>query len=398
MALIWFVVWLVFYRLLYLDWVYAERWLLFSGATLGANLWRVWKNLDLNYRSEDGHFLPRFGPGNQVSLLRGLLLGLLAGFLFTSWPPGALAWIIAGIYTLASIADAFDGYLARRSDQVTELGQWLDMEFDGLGLAIVTLLAIGYGQLPYWFLMVGFARYFFVFGLWWRERSGNPSCEIPASMHRRILAGMLMGMMTVVLWPIVPPDMCHVAAAVIGVPVLFGFLRDWLFASGRLDNDNRVYQSWRHISFLLLTRWLPPLWRLLLVGAMFRILRAAEPWYQPGAWETLIQVWGLPGTPFLASLLALTAVTGTILIALGIVGRLWAILLLLPIGFDISTAGLTWSNGLALVCALMITLFGSGPYSIWRPEEAFMVHRGGHRIDKNLEANSQPTHEPAATT
>ena len=397
MVLIWLAVWLIAYLLLYREWDYAERWLILSGATLAAISWRVWKNLGLNYRSEEGHLLPTFGPGNQISLARGLLLGLLAGFLFSPWPSGALAWIIAGLYTMASIADAFDGYAARRSDQVTEFGQWLDMEFDGLGLAIVTLLAVGYGQLPYWFLAVGFARYAFVFGLWWRERSGKPNYEIPASTHRRILAGMLMGMMTVVLWPIVPPAMSQVAAAVIGIPVLLGFLRDWLFASGRLNSSNQAYQRRRRFIARLLTRWLPPVWRFLLPGAMFGILSAAEPWYRPGAWEALIQSWGLPGAAALASLMALTAVTGTILVALGILGRLWAILLLLPIGFDISTRGLTWANGLALVCALMVTLFGSGPYSIWRPEEAFMVHRGGHDDNETLEANNQTTHEPAAT-
>lgn len=397
MVLIWFAAWLIAYLLLYREWDYAERWLILSGATLAAILWRVWKNLGLNYRSEEGHLLPTFGSGNQISLARGLLLGLLAGFLFSPWPPGALAWIIAGLYTVASIADAFDGYAARRSNQVTEIGRWLDMEFDGLGLAIVTLLAVGYGQLPYWFLAVGFARYFFVFGLWWRERSGETSYEIPASMHRRILAGILMGMMTVVLWPIVPPAMSHVAAVVIGIPVLSGFLRDWLFASGRLNKNNRLYQRWRRFLFLLLTRWLPPVWRFLLPGAMFSILSAAEPWYRPGAWEALLQSWGMPAAPALASLLALTAVTGTTLVTLGILGRLWAVILLLPIGFDISTAGLTWSNGLALVCALFITLFGSGPYSIWRPEEAFMVHRGSPDDNQPAESNSQTIHEPAAT-
>lgn len=393
----WFVVWLLFYRLLAPQWAYAQRWLLLSGVTLAVILWRVWRNLDLNVGREDGRLLATFGPGNLTSLCRGLLLGLLAGYLFSPWPPGALAWLIAGIYTAASVADGFDGYVARRSGQVTKLGQWLDMEFDGLGMAIVTLLAIGYGQLPYWFLAVGFARYFFVFGLWWRERSGKISYEIPDSVQRRILAGMLMGMMTVVLWPILPPAMSHIAAVVIGVPVLLGFLRDWLFASGQLNESDTFYQRGRRFVFLLLTRWLPPLWRVLLVGAMLAILSVAEPWYQPGAWEALISSWGLPGAPLLTSLLALTAVSGTILVALGILGRLWAIILLLPIGFDISTAGLIWPNGLALVSALFITLYGSGPYSIWRPEEAFMVHRGGHDEDQTREANGQTSHEPAAT-
>ena len=376
-ALVWAAVWLATYGLLSAEWAFAQRWLLLSGAALAAILWRVKQHLALNRRSEDGRLLLAFGPGNQISLFRGLLLGLLAGFLFSPWPPGLLAWIIAGIYTAASIADAFDGYAARRSGQVTELGQWLDMEFDGLGLAIVTVLAVSYGQLPLWFLAVGFARYFFVFGLWQRERHGKPIFDIPDSMQRRITAGMLMGMMTVVLWPIVPPAMAHVASFVFGIPLLAGFVRDWLFASGRLNSGSQAYQKRRQFVSTLFSCRLPLVWRILLAGAMLGILTTAEPWYRPAAWEALIQSWGLPGAAMLASLLALTAVTGTVLVALGVLGRLWAILLLFPIGFDISTAGLTWLNGLALVCALMIALFGSGPYSLWKPEEAFMVRRGG---------------------
>ena len=76
-------------------------------------------------------------------------------FLLLPSPPEPLAWIIALLYTAASIADWIDGYAARRVDQVTVLGQQLDIEFDGLGVAVVSLLAVRYGQLPIWFLSIG---------------------------------------------------------------------------------------------------------------------------------------------------------------------------------------------------------------------------------------------------
>ncbi len=389
MALFWLVVWLITFRLLYREWAYAERWLLLSGVTLAFLWWRIRQNLSLNTLPDDDHVLPTLGPGNQITVFRGLLLGLLAGFVFSPWPQGGIAWLIAGIYTLASLADGFDGYAARRSNQTTRLGQLLDMELDGLGVAIVSLLAVGYGQLPAWFLLVGFARYLFVGGLWWRERIGATNYAMPGSIHRRILAGMLMGMMTVVLWPIVPAAMSHIAGAVIGIPVLLGFLRDWLFACGRLNDQNAAYQRLRRLAYLLLTRWLPPLWRLSLAVAIFVMLNAAKPWVRPAAWEALLRSWGLPGASLLASFLALTAVIGAIMVGLGILGRLWAILLLLPIGFDISTAGLTWPNGVALVCALLITLCGSGPFSLWRPEEALMVQHG-HADDDEVVRGSDP--------
>ena len=148
MAAIWFAIWLAGYALLREHWPYAGRWLSLSGLILALLLAALWRKLPLNRSTSTGELEPTFGPGNDLSLARALAIGLLAGFLFSPWPPGALAWAIAGLYTTASIADGFDGFLARRSGRVTELGQWLDIELDGLGIIIVSLLGIGYGQLP----------------------------------------------------------------------------------------------------------------------------------------------------------------------------------------------------------------------------------------------------------
>ncbi|MCZ7668816.1 MAG: hypothetical protein M5U34_17250 [Chloroflexi bacterium] len=53
------------------------------------------------------------------------------------------------------------------------------MEFDGLGILLVSLLAVWYGQLPGWYLLIGLARYFFVFGLWLRQKRHLPHHAMP---------------------------------------------------------------------------------------------------------------------------------------------------------------------------------------------------------------------------
>ena len=310
-------------------------------------------------------------------MLRALIIGLLAGFLLLPLPPAPLAWIIALLYTAASIVDWTDGYVARRSNQVTVLGQQLDMDFDGLGVAVVSLLAVWYGQLPTWFLSVGLARYLFLFGLYWRKRSEKPCYDIPPSAHRRVMAGMLMGMMTVVLWPIIPAEMTTVAGAVIAIPILLGFIRDWLFTAGYLQADNAAYCRIQRLLYLTMARHLPPLWRLLLALSMVLILQAALPWYRPQAWLELLLSWHVPLPDLLATLLSMTAVLGTLLVLFGFMGRLAAIILFFPIGFDIATRGLVWVNGLALVCALCISLLGTGLFSLWQPEDALIVQRHG---------------------
>ena len=377
LAIIWLVVWLGSYFLLLSVFPAAWQWLLLSGLVLIYCLWLLRQELPLNHRPHETSLLPTFGPGNQLSLFRALVIGLLAGFLLLPRPPESLAWIIALLYTAAAIADWVDGYVARRTNHVTLLGQKLDMEFDGLGVAVVSLLAVAYGQLPAWFLFVGLARYLFLFGVWWRRRNDKPIGDLPPSVHRRVMAGMLMGMMTVVLWPIVPPEMATIGGAVVAVPVLLGFIRDWLFTAGYLDSDNPVYRRIQRFLYLSMARWFPPIWRLLLVISMLLIMQAVQPWYRPQAWLELLLSWHVPLPELLAAILSMTAVCATILVFLGFIGRLGAILLLFPIGFDIATRGLIGSNGLALICSMCIALLGTGLLSLWQPENKLIVQRRG---------------------
>jgi len=376
LALAWLFIWLVSYRFLLPIWPDASHWLTLSGLALGYALWTLWRALPLNVRPGESSILPTLGWGNQLSMLRGLIIGLLAGFLFSPIPAMPLAWLIALLYTVASVADWLDGYVARKTDHVTELGQRLDMEFDAMGIAVVSLLAIGFGKLPFWFFTVALARYLFVFGLWWRERAGRPVYEIPPSVHRRIMAGMMMGMMTVVLWPILPAAMATIAGFIIAVPVLLGFSRDWLFASGRLNSENKRYRHLQRRLYVLTALWLPLVWRIMLTFALFHMMRQVAPWYQPQAWLDLLLSWHVPLASVLATALTVLAAVGTLFALLGFMGRLGAILLFFPIGFDIATRGLLWDNGLALVCALFVALLGSGYFSLWQPEDAFISRRG----------------------
>jgi CDP-diacylglycerol--glycerol-3-phosphate 3-phosphatidyltransferase len=389
-ALLWAAAWLAFYWRLRPVWPQSERWLALSAAALGYGLWVLWRNLPVNYRLEDltGYpepvrsvdaLLPTLGPGNVLSLVRGLCIGLLAGFLFGPWPPGALAWVIVLLYTVVDVADYFDGYLARRADHVTVLGGALDMEFDGLGTLVVILLAVSFGQLPWWYLGLGLARYLFVFGLWLRRRLGRPIHDIPDSAHRRIFAGFQMGFLSVVLWPILPRPMAVIAGSLFAAATGLGFLRDWLVAAGSLDPAHPTYWRAQRFLYRLFAIWLPPVWRLLLVVGMAGILRAASSPLQPAAWRDLLAGWGLPAPALLAMVTGLVALLSVVLVGLGILPRLLSILLAVPIGFDVLTRGLQWDNALALVCATFIQLLGPGLLALWPAEERFMYRRLGGR-------------------
>jgi CDP-diacylglycerol--glycerol-3-phosphate 3-phosphatidyltransferase len=195
------------YELLRTNWhpTYAWRWIIVAALVLTYELWLLWRGLKHNHRQGETALLPTFGLGNTLTLLRGLGIALLAGFLFSSWPTGGLAWAPALLYTLAAIADGLDGYLAHLTHQTTKLGEILDMEFDALGLLVATLLAVQYHLLPWWYLFLGLARYLFILGIWWRTRQGKPVYDLPSSATRRMIAGFQMGFSTAVLWPIIYP-------------------------------------------------------------------------------------------------------------------------------------------------------------------------------------------------
>jgi CDP-diacylglycerol--glycerol-3-phosphate 3-phosphatidyltransferase len=238
-------------------------------------------------------------------------------------------------------------------------------------------LAVWYGQLPWWYLSLGLARYLFVFGLWWREKRSLPVHEMTPSVHRRIFAGFQMGFMSAVLWPILPPSGAAIAGTIFAAATAVSFLRDWLVAIGWLDPQDARYQRAQRRIFRLTTFWLPPLLRLGLIGGTAVILTKLAPVWQPTNWVDLFMSWRLPVPGLLAAAWVIVFLLAGTAVALGVMGRLLSLPIVFPLGFEIITNGLTPANGVTLGCIIALMLLGTGPLSIWRPEERFLVHRAG---------------------
>jgi CDP-diacylglycerol---glycerol-3-phosphate 3-phosphatidyltransferase len=172
------------------------------------------------------------GLANQITIFRGLLICLLAGFLFLNPPAGLPAWIPGILYSTALILDGFDGYLARLRKETSAFGAFLDRDLDALGTLIGILLAIHYARLPEWFILAGMAYYLSALGEWRREKQGLPVHPLPASRYRRYVAAVQSLFIALALLPVTPLPKSGIAAALVMIPVLAGFLRDWLAVSG----------------------------------------------------------------------------------------------------------------------------------------------------------------------
>jgi CDP-diacylglycerol---glycerol-3-phosphate 3-phosphatidyltransferase len=365
------------YVLLNPFWPYANRWLgLATAVTLYQLTW-LWRNLDQNRQTESGHLLPTFGWGNAISIGRGLLLALLAGFLFSPRLPGAMAWLPALLYTVAALADIIDGYAARRTNTTTELGARLDITLDGQGMLIVIGLAVWYGLLPGWYLLLGLARYGWLVAIRLRERWGCPVHELPASVHRRTLAGLQMGFLTVILWPILPPAGTQIAGWLMGGPLLLSFTRDWLIVIGRIDPTDPTYRRVQARLYQLFGRWLPFLLRLALAPAVPLWLWLRYRTLAPPDWVTLFTLWGIPGAEMVAGGTAVLTLIATLCLTLGILTRLATWPLFWVLTCDVLTQGLDPANALLLAGGLYLLQFGPGRWPLWAREEVFFLGRAG---------------------
>jgi len=85
------------------------------------------------------------------------LLGVPLLLCLLDRPTDQQRWIALAVFLIAAGTDWLDGYLARRLNQVTDLGKFLDPLVDKLLVLAPLLMLIQLGQIPAWavFLILG---------------------------------------------------------------------------------------------------------------------------------------------------------------------------------------------------------------------------------------------------
>jgi hypothetical protein len=113
-----------------------------------------------------------------------------------------------------------------------------------------------------------------------------------------------MGLLAVFLWPMARPPTTTLAECLIGIPLLLGFLRDGLAASGYLDPQHPRYLRLKTFLSRLAFTWLPPVLRLVLgLTAGLRLASSSAAAVRTGGGAPGL-AWLLPGGPLLPDWLA----------------------------------------------------------------------------------------------
>ncbi|MEH6526229.1 MAG: CDP-diacylglycerol--glycerol-3-phosphate 3-phosphatidyltransferase [Sneathiella sp.] len=88
---------------------------------------------------------------NILTMSRIVVIPLLLASLFL---PGDLSsWLPLGLFVAAGITDFLDGYIARRYQQTSNLGRFLDPVADKILVASVLLFLVGIGRVSGWELI-----------------------------------------------------------------------------------------------------------------------------------------------------------------------------------------------------------------------------------------------------
>ncbi len=100
---------------------------------------------------------------NKVTMIRVILVPI---FMLLLWIDNTVCHYAAlGVFILASITDAVDGYIARKYKQITTFGKFVDPLADKVLTTAAFLLLMYYDRMSVWALMIVLVREFMVSGV-----------------------------------------------------------------------------------------------------------------------------------------------------------------------------------------------------------------------------------------
>jgi phosphatidylglycerophosphate synthase len=191
-----------------------------------AGLFALIMGLSLGFLQQH-HPFARFGAANQITMLRAILVALVAGLVGEPTLPSVAAAAVAASIG-AVLLDGVDGWLARRDRIASPFGARFDMEIDALLILALSVLAWRYGKAGGWVVASGLLRYAFVAAgtvmPWLRA-------PLPASYRRQATCVVQIAALTLTMLPSIEPPVSSLLAAGALAALSGSFLVDivWLW-------------------------------------------------------------------------------------------------------------------------------------------------------------------------
>jgi phosphatidylglycerophosphate synthase len=309
----------------------------------------LWIALPENRYSSYGMLQFQFGLANTLSILRGLILMGLVGYIVVPYRHTNLELIPGAAFLAALILDAADGVAARMLGQITRLGENLDRWLDFAALLIGTSILVAQYIIPRYFMLICLAYLLLAVKEWLFFKRMKP---LQPSQSQRMMINLSMGLIGMGLLPVYSSGVISTASIFILFALVAVIIHGFLIDCEVLPEIRRIRKPdtyWYDLFLLVI--------RLAAAGLMM-----FSPSY-PTDFSSF-----LPGF-----LLTMTAIVG-FLPRLGMMG----ILLITGSLLSHPTAdGLLW---VSFILAASSLILGAGSIALWTPEDNWLMNgfKGGN--------------------
>jgi CDP-diacylglycerol--glycerol-3-phosphate 3-phosphatidyltransferase len=167
---------------------------------------------------------------SKITLVRVAFIPVFMIFMYLSGgQSGIWLWIGLGVFIIASITDYVDGYIARKYNQVSDFGKFLDPLADKLLTIGAMVMFCEWSIVPAWALMIVLTREFAVTGL--RLVAVGKSVVIAAGLSGKVkTASTMVGLCVLMAFPYVSWLSWTVTGVIIVTTVYSGieyFIQNW---------------------------------------------------------------------------------------------------------------------------------------------------------------------------
>ena len=167
---------------------------------------------------------------SKITLLRIAFIPVYMVFMYLSaGAPGVWMWCSLAVFILASITDYIDGQIARKWNQVSDFGKFLDPLADKLLTIAAMVMFCEWKMMPAWALMIVLTREFAVTGL--RLVAVGKGKVIAAGKSGKIkTATTMIGLCAWMAFPMVPILGAIITGMIVVTTVYSGveyFIQNW---------------------------------------------------------------------------------------------------------------------------------------------------------------------------